>query len=90
MSKERRQVTLDEEVIEEIPEEISFSGKVNSWATQYFVQKRTHPVEAAMVQDMRDALNQLRDELHEAVDEAIDAAQESLDESVEHLEGVSR
>lgn len=72
MTKDRRGVSIDPAVNEEIPDDGDFSGKVNEWARAFYINGRVDAVSAGLIDRMRGEIEDARDHMHAEVDAACD------------------
>lgn len=93
--KPRRSVTLDEEIVDAIPEGENFSEKVREWARLEYIEDKDLVVEAETIDQMKSAIRAARAEglsdletIQKRHEKRFDALEELADDMLSEQEAV--
>jgi len=86
MGKDRRNISLDEEVNDAIDPAVVYSNLVEEWTRQYFLEGNLYNVEKAFLEQMLDQVEESREQMHNQVDEMHDELANELEQKIGHLE----
>lgn len=86
MSKQRKNISLPDDVNQSIDPGVNYSGLVEDWTRQYFIEGNYYAVEKAMFESMLEAVEESREQMHEQVDELHDDMAAELEAKIDHID----